>query len=621
MDAKPVVPKPGEPVKPLLPSVFRPVKHDISPALRDITPGAPYISPNEEIPNKPLVDFVPNTRPIKKIGGTVTAETDPVVQSTPVGTSIPAPSLTFDGVNNINGVLPPDTSGDVGPNHYVQWVNLSYAIYNKSGTKLAGPFNGNALWQGFGGLCQSTNDGDIIVLYDPLADRWMFSQWAFTSSTQGPYHQCFAVSTTPDPLGTYYRYDFIVSQNKFNDYSKLSVWPDAYYMTSNQFLNGQTFAGGGVWAFEREKMLLGQNAQLIYFDLQNANPNFGGLLPSDVDGAAPPSGTPGYFAEVDDSQFGFPTDQLALWEFRTDWTNPSNATFGLAGQPNTVFTPPTLAAFSPLSCALSGNRNCLTQPYPFRKLDALGDRLMYRLAYRNFGTYQSLVLNHTVAGTSSTTAGVRWYELRNTGAGYNIFQQSTYAPDSTNRWMGSVAQDGSGNLAVGFSASSRSLSPSIRYAGRLTTDPLGTLGQGEATLFAGSGSQTSSSSRWGDYSTMSVDPVDNCTFWYTTEYYSGTSSSNWRTRVGTFKFPSCTGAPLVVSNTASGAPGSTVTIDGASFDTGKTTVTINGMAAKITSITPTTIKAIIPFGVLSGPIRVSTPLGETTTPDPLVVTP
>ncbi len=625
-EAKPGDPTANVPQSPLRPEIIRSVKNDVSPALRTIAPGAPFISPTKEIPNRALVDFVPNPKPIKEIDDFLEqAGPDSVLQSSPGIGNIPTTSVNFDGVNNRNGVLPPDTSGDVGPNHYVQWVNLSYGIYNKAGTLQFGPFNGNALWAGFGGLCETTNRGDIIVLYDPLADRWMFSQWAFTSSTSGPYHQCFAVSTGPDPAGTYNRYDFIVSQNKFNDYAKLAVWPDAYYMTANQFLNGSSFAGAGVWAFEREKMLQGLPAQLVYFDLQSANPNFGGVLPADVDGAAPPAGTPGYFAEIDDAAFGFPTDQLALWEFRTDWQNPTNSTFGLSGQPNLLFTPPTLAPFAPVSCVLQGTRNCIPQLGTTRRIDAIADRLMYRLAYRNYGSSQSLYMNATVdPGVTGSLAGIRWLELRNTGSGYSIFQQGTYAPDATNRWMGSIAADGDGNIALGFSASDATIFPSIRYAGRLTTDALGTLGQGEGTLIAGLGAQTSTSSRWGDYSTMAVDPLDNCTFWYTTEYYTATSNSSWSTRVGAFKFPSCDSSPRVLSATRTGAVGSTVVIDGSNFDPnpGNTTVTFyNRAPGTITAITPTTIRVTVPAGAVSGPIRIATPLGRSTTPTKFVVTP
>jgi hypothetical protein len=624
--AKPNLSPPGVALQELKPTIIQSVKNDISPALRTLKVNSP-VSGDREIPNRKLVDFDEETlRKIKTIRPNTTQVADPVVQAAPSAPNIPTPILTFDGVNNRNGVLPPDTSLDVGPNNIVQWVNLSYSVFNKAGATLAGPFNGNALWAGFGGLCQTTNNGDVIVLYDPIANRWMFSQWAFTSSTTGPYRQCFAVSTTPDPTGTYYRYEFIVSNNKFNDYSKLSVWPGSYFMTSNQFLNGQSFAGAGIWAFERDKMLLGQPARLIYFDLEPANPNFGGVLPSDVDGAVPPAGTPGYFAEVDDSSFGFPTDQLALWEFKVDWTNPANSTFGLAGQPNLVFKPPTLAAFTPINCVTVGSRACIPQGGTFRRIDAIGDRLMYRLAYRNMGTYQSLVLNHSVnPGVSGSFAAPRWYELRNTGSGYSIFQQGTFAPDSTSRWMGSIASDGSGNIAMGYSASSSSIFPQIRYAGRLTTDALGTFGQGEATLFAGSGSQTSSSNRWGDYSTMAVDPVDNCTFYYSTEYYQSTSTSSWRTRIGSFKFPTCSGAPQVLTGPTTTSIGKTVTLTGANFDPnpGKTTVrftTAGGeMDGRVIDITPTTINVVVPDAAITGPIRVITQNGRTEAPSSLSV--
>ncbi|WP_218081999.1 hypothetical protein [Anthocerotibacter panamensis] len=520
------------------PTVIQALKHDVSLPLRELARLSPLLNNFPEIPNQPL-DKVREA--IKREDNPAVQQPDAVLQDRPGSLQIPNPILNFDGISNVNGVLPPDSNGAVGLNHYFQWVNLSFAIYNKSGTRLVGPAAGSSLWSGFGGPCQTSNDGDPVALYDHLADRWMVSQFALPNFPVGPYYQCIAVSTTGDPTGTYYRYAFTVSNNKLNDYPKLGIWPDGYYMTANQFRNGVSFAGAGVWSFEREKMLQGLPAQLVYFDLERVNPNFGGILPADLDGPAPPVGTPNYFAEVDDAAFGFPMDQLALWEFRVDWTDPTRSTFGLAGQPNQLLTPATgLAAFDANLC--NGNRNCIPQAGTTRRLDAIADRLLYRLQYRNFGTHQAMVLNHTVDATGTDLAGIRWYELRNTGGGWSIFQQSTFAPSRLNRWMGSIAMDGSGNIGLGYSASSSRIFPSIGYTGRLSTDPLGTL-QAENILIRGGGAQTSSSSRWGDYSTLTVDPSDNCTFWYTTEYYAQTSAAGWRTRIGTFRFPSCTGAP------------------------------------------------------------------------------
>ncbi len=525
----------AEPPGPLQPVVGYPVRHDTSPPLRSIRPIAPMAPATiREIPLFPR----PRPQPTGPTAALAEGQApDPVVQHWAGALAMPSPTQNFEGISNVDGVLPPDTNGDVGPNHYVQMVNLSFAIFSKSGTVLFGPANTNTLWSGFGGPCETTNDGDPIVLYDHLADRWVMSQFA-NAFAGPPFHQCIAISQNGDPTGAWHRYDFLYSTTKFNDYPKFGVWPDAYYMTANQF-DGGGWAGAGVVAFERAKMLAGLPAQKVSFDLFSVNPNFGGMLPADLDGPPPPVGSPNYFMEVDDTIFGFPTDSVRLWEFHVDWTNPAAlSTFGLSGAPNAVLN---TAPFDSNLCNFS--RKCIPQRNTTRRLDALSDRLMYRLQYRNFGTHESLVVNHTVDADGADHAGIRWYEVRDPGGAPFIHQQGTYAPDANHRWMGSVAMDGDGNMALGFSISSATLFPSIRYVGRLAGDPLGTMPQGEATLIAGRGSQTHPSSRWGDYSMLAVDPVDDCTFWYTQEYYSTTSLAGWLTRIGAFKFPTCGGAP------------------------------------------------------------------------------
>jgi subtilase family serine protease len=463
---------------------------------------------------------------------------DPVVQSTPAPSLLAGPSLSFEGISNLNGVLPPDTEGAIGPNHYVQWVNLSFAVYQRgpagsTPTLIYGPVAGNTLWTGFGGPCETTNNGDPVVRYDQLADRWFVSQLALPNAYFGlyfaPFYQCIAVSATPDPTGPYYRYQY--SFQKLNDYPKFGVWPDAYYMTMNQFnppLLG--YAGQGVVAFDRLAMLQGRPANMVYFDLASVDINLGGMLPSDVDGVPPPAGSPNFYMEVDDDAWGFPQDQLELWKFHVDWTTPSNSTFTQAALMPT-------AAFDSNLCG--GSQSCVPQPGTTELLDTLSDRLMYRLQYRNFGDHESLVVNHTVDVDGTDHAGIRWYEVRDPNGLPWIYQQGTYAPDADHRWMGSAAMDSAGNMAIGFSVSSATTYPSIRYAARLATDPLGTLGQGETTLIAGSGSQTHTADRWGDYSMMTVDPTDGCTFWYTQQYYATTSLAGWQTRIGAFSLPSC----------------------------------------------------------------------------------
>jgi hypothetical protein len=504
------------------PIVRESIHSDTSPALSEME----LIPPQPEAPGNPTPrKWLPNRE------GSSGPIGDSIVQDFFGSPDIPAPLVSFEGVNNVNGVLPPDTNGDIGPNHYVQTVNLSFAIYNRSGVKLFGPANTNTLWSGFGGPCQTTNNGDPIVLYDQLADRWLISQFAFPNgATAPPYYQCIAISQTGDPLGAYHRYQFLISNTKLNDYPKFGVWPDGYYMSINQFVPPFfSWGGQGVVAFERADMLNGAPATMIYFDLFGVNSNLGGMLPSDLDGPVPPAGAPNLFSEMDDTSFGFPQDQLQLWEFHADFATPNNSTF-------THLVDLATAAFDPNMCGFS--RTCIPQPGGVA-VDAISDRLMYRLQYRNFGTHQTLVTNHTVDVNGADRAGVRWYELRNSGSGWTIFQQGSYSPDANHRWMGSVAMNSAGDIGLGYSVSSTTVFPSVRYTGRLDGDAAGQMTQGEGTIIAGSGFQTHSASRWGDYSMMGVDPVDDCTFWYTQEYYAVSGVAPWQTRVGSFKIRDC----------------------------------------------------------------------------------
>jgi hypothetical protein len=487
--------------------------HDVSPPLREIPP-APKPNGRNDHRERPVPGPGPGDAP------------DPVVQSRrgslrapTAGTSFNGLGAGFTGPQGTQSVdaVPPDDNGAVGPNNYVQVVNESFAVFSKSGTVLYGPAPTNTIWSGFGGGCQANDDGDATVVYDRLADRWVISQFSVTTT---PYLMCVAVSKTPDPTGQYYRYSFQYAN--FPDYPKLGVWPDGYYVTLNLF-SGTTdaYLGPEVCAYDRLKMLAGQPATQKCFTL---NTNYGSLLPSDLDGSTPPpSGAPNYLVEVG-------TGALHMWKFHADWSNPSNAT--LTG-PTTI----PVASFSP---ACGSSDTCIPQSGTSQKLDALGDRLMYRLAYRNFGDHESLVTTHSVV--AGTSVGMRWYELRDPSGTPTVYQQGTYAPDSTYRWMGSVAMDGSGDIGLGYSVSSSSMNPGIRYTGRLAGAPLGQMTQGEGTLQTGSGSQTSYS-RWGDYTSLSVDPSDDCTFWYTNQYLSANGSFNWKTRIGSFRLAGC-GAPV-----------------------------------------------------------------------------
>jgi hypothetical protein len=439
--------------------------------------------------------------------------------------------VTFDGIS-ATGVLPPDTVGDVGPNHYVQLVNTALAVYNKQGTLLAGPTPINALWSGFGGACETQNNGDPVVRYDHLADRWLISQFALPGGAQG-LHECIAISRTPDPVsGGWFLYDFPTIEAStgnpvFPDYPKIGVWPDAYYMgTQRGFPNG----GLDVWAFERNKMLVGAAAAAVQFSVPRPSLF---LMPGDLDGPPPPAGTPEFFArQVDGDRFGG-SDRLEVFAFSVNWANPSASTFvQVANLPT--------ASFDSVLCSATLLGACIPQPGVAQRLETLTVWPMWRLQYRNYGTHEAMVTNHTVDANGQDVAGVRWYELRRTpGGAWGIFQQGTYAPDTTNRWMGSIAMDSQDNIALGYSVSSSTVFPGIRRVGRLATDPPGTLPQPEADVVVGSGAQTHSSSRWGNYSSMDVDPADDCTFWYTTEYYDQTSTAGWKTKITSFKNPSC----------------------------------------------------------------------------------
>jgi hypothetical protein len=426
-------------------------------------------------------------------------------------------------------VAPPDTTGDVGPNHYVQWVNLRYAVYTltRDASNNITAFNlvpgfpkqGNVVWQGFGGRCQSDNDGDPIVQYDQLADRWILTQFAVSAT---PYTQCVAVSTSPDPTGTYFRYAFSYSRS-FNDYPKMGVWPDAYYITYNMFRNGSSFQGNTVCAFERAQMLVGGAARQACASTSTSHHS---LVPADLEGTTlPPAGSPNFLMSMTSTAVNF-------WRFAVNW----GAGTGTLTGPTAVSG---VAAFS-RAC---GGGTCIPQPGTTNRLDSLADRLMYRLSYRNLGTREALVINHSV--TSGTGVGVRWYELTNaTGqtlasAAPVLRQQGTFAPTNDFRWMGSAAMDKTGGIAVGYNISNASsIVPSIRYAYRGPLDPLGTLGN-ETTILNGSGIQTATLTRWGDYSTLSVDPVDGCTMVFTTQYQPANGNFNWTTYIHSFKLSTC----------------------------------------------------------------------------------
>lgn len=528
----------------LKPTVRTAVKFDVSPPLRSI---APVATSNKSEKGK---DDRGDPGPINN----TLHDPDPVVQRWhgdgifSQNLLIPSTSVSFNGMTNTTTATPPDTVGDVGPNHYVQMVNSRFQVFNKTGTSVFGPVNINTLWAGFGGACQTENAGDPVVLHDQLANRWLITQFTAAGPT---YFNCVALSTTSDPTGTYYRWAFTTGTN-FPDYPKYGVWSDGYYISTREFANGSTYTGVGAYALNRDQMLLGNPSPQVvsFFFARGTTPYLvgDGLLPADLDGnTLPPVGSPQYYVGSMDlgGPYGAPADALNLFKFSVNWTTPASSTFTFSNQIN-------VAAFDSIFPCTPTSRACIPQPGTTTKIDILSyrQRPLHRLAYRNFGTHESLVTNQSVEATTGI-AGVRWWEIRSPNSSPVIYQEGTYSPDSVHRWMGSVGMDRRGNMLLGFSVSNgTTVFPGIRYTGRLVTDALGTMPQGEGTMIAGGGSQTTSSNRWGDYSSMNIDPTDDCTFWYTNEYYAVTSSTTWTTRISSVTFPSCltpTGASVGIS--------------------------------------------------------------------------
>ena len=521
-----------------------PTNFDLSPPLREMLPIPPVLGTNRVVP-----EFEPpkGTYNLYIDVPQPMAPTPHTLQTWYGAGLMPVPNTNFEGVGEgISGytvqVAPPDTQGDVGTDYYVQWVNIDFAIFDKSsGALVYGPANGNTLWSGFGGLCESTNDGDPIVKYDQLAGRWVMTQFAL-DQTNDEYAECIAVSQTGDPTGAWYRYSY--SFANLNDYPKLAVWPDGYYISYNMFQKSGSnyfYAGAVMCAYDRAAMLTGA---LANSQCTPANTSYFSYLPSDLDGSTnPPAGAENFVLALGN-------DQLLFWTLHIDWATPANSVF-------TGPTPLSVAAFTE-ECAAYPRGACIPQGGSSVKLESLGDRPMFRLPYRNFGDHQSMVLSHSI-DTGSEISGIRWYEIRDPGGTPTIYQSGTYAPDSHYRWMGSMAMDQVGNMAVGYSVSDSSIDPSIWYTGRLVSDPLNQLPQSEAVIQNGTGSQTTWSQgdleRWGDYSSMSVDPVDDCTFWYTQEYLTTDGTFNWHTRIASFEYPSCSctaSPPTGLSAAASG---------------------------------------------------------------------
>lgn len=486
---------------------------------------------------------------------------DAAVQ-TAAGSAASGTVTSFEGLSNQDNfdvfgfrVNPPDTVGDVGPNHYVEMINLVFGVYAKTGEKLLGPVDTGTLWAGFPIDECTEPSGDPIVIYDQFADRWLLTQFTtrgvgYPAEPLNLFYYCVAISTTGDPTGSYYRYAFSTGYN-FPDYPKFGVWRDSYIVTTREFgILDENIYGVGVYGLERNKMIEGESgARAAGFLLEQHEVPinlFGdGLLPPDVDGKTKPKANapaPIVGTQDDDGAYGATFDAVNVWEFDVKWRSTPTASISLKAQ-----LP--VASFDSIFPCGPTSRDCLPQPgitNPAQYIDHLGyrQRPTWRLAYRAFRSHDSMVTNQSVEARPGV-AGVRWYEIRRTDGGYSVHQQGTYAPeDGVHRWMGSAAMDRKGNIAVGYSVvNGVDVYPGIRYAARKAGDPLGQLPLGETTIIDGTGVQLTTNSRWGDYTSMNIDPVDDCTFWYANEYYTAagqaTSPAGWQTRIASFRLPGC----------------------------------------------------------------------------------
>jgi len=444
-------------------------------------------------------------------------------------TAIGPPILNFNG-GGFSGVNPPDTVGDIGLNHYIQLINFGSGsqmrIYDKAGTLVAGPIALDSL--GAPAPCNA-GLGDPIVLWDQLANRWLVSEFSSAGN-----RMCVYISQTTDPVaGGWFGYAF--QGVNFPDYPKYGVWPDAYYVGTNE-------STAAAYAFQRSQMLVGAAAAAQRFSVLPPLSGFAfeGIQPADADGALPPpAGSPGMFWRHRDSEaHGSPgaPDTVQYYEFDVDFAVPANSTFtGPIDIPVTEFD-------SSL-CGLT-SFNCFPQPGGGPLLDPLREPIMHRAQYRNRGTHEVVLGSFVIDVTGTNVGGVRWFEARKTGGGpYTLFQEGTVSPDNTNRWMSSIAMDGSGNIALGYNVVNAATAtfPGLRYTGRVSTDPPGTMAA-EQLIIAGSASN--GSNRYGDYSSLNVDPVNECTFWWTGEYNPATQ---WSTRIATFTFPVPECIPVPVS--------------------------------------------------------------------------
>jgi hypothetical protein len=554
----------------ITPTFSAAVAFDVSPPLADS--ATPLLAAAAVASSDEIAEIRPDRGPVAPDTGY--SPDGALQESTPAArtaartasltTAVSSPLANFEGLSNQDNfnlfgfrVNPPDPVGDVGPNHYVEMTNLALGVYDKTGNLMLGPVAIGDLWAGFAVDDCTDPSGDPIVVYDQFNDRWLLSQFTtrFTADPENDvFYNCVAISQTGDPTGAYYRYAFTTG-NFFPDYPKYGVWRDTYVITTREF--GPTIEYGiGVYALDLNMMKEGNPAaRAVSFFIDGNDPALlplvgDGLLPADIDGKKKPKNgvaIPLVGTQDDDANvaYGATFDALNIWDLVVKWRSTPTASLTLAAQ-----LP--VAPFDSIFPCAPTSRDCLPQPgitNPDQYLDVLSyrQRPTWRLAYRSFKDYESLVTNQSVEARPGV-AGLRWYEIRRDGSGaYSLYQQGTYSPDDgVHRWMGSVAQDKQGNMAIGYSVvNGVDVYPGIRYTGRLAGDPLGQMTQGEGTIIDGTGVQTTTNSRWGDYTSMNVDPVDDCTFWYVNEYYTAggqaSSAAGWQTRIASFRLPGCSG--------------------------------------------------------------------------------
>jgi integrase len=496
-------------------------------------------------------------------------------------TNTPSSDSSFDGLDfaNWGAGHPPDENGDVGPNYYIQTVNTSIGIYDKTNGNRVAAFTFNSFMsQGhFGNLCDTDNFGDPVVLYDTYENRWMITDFAFKVDGSGnvspqTVYQCFAVSKTGDPVNGGWNYYSILDPGGLGDYPKFGVWPDGIYMSANIFgyASGASFTGYHMWALNKQQMYAGA-PQVSVVDFSGDTTDFT-VIPANsrLQDGTPPAGSPEYFVSTE--QF---LNAVSIYKFQVNWDKISTSTFtATTGE----LAPNCWPNATPANASTTANA-----------ADVLAIRAMFAAQYTNQGGQESVWVAHTVQrgvsannttcnATTGGNATVRWYQANVTGGtvGGNLTQGSSYDPDGANtnfRYQPALAVDHAGDMGMTYTESNATTNPKVMFNGRLASDPLNTLGT-ESTLIAGTGSQsgncgTSACVRWGDYAGMELDP-DGCEFWMTGEYFA-TSGLNDLTRIGSFHYPGCT--PIGNGTLSGTVTDGTNPISGATVTLGSRTTT------------------------------------------------